>query len=116
MDLGAKLKQAREHAELTQQMVADQLHVTRAAVSNWENGRSTPDIELLTQLSRLYDQSLDEWTGSTTAAVVPWYQRPQAKGLIVALLVLVLGAVFIDQIYDAGYVVGKALAYWVGGH
>lgn len=116
MKLGEKLKLARERAKLTQQNVADQLHVTRAAISNWETNRSKPDIELLTQLSQLYGQSLDAWTqlgqNETNVSVV-WYRRPKTIKLIVVLIVLTVGAGFINQIYNIGYAVGKALAYWI---
>ncbi|RRG11036.1 MAG: hypothetical protein DUD32_03620 [Lactobacillus sp.] len=85
-------------------------------MSNWETNRSKPDIELLTQLSQLYGQSLDAWSelgqNETNVSVV-WYRRPKTIKLIVVLIVLTIGTGFINQIYDIGYAVGKALAYWI---
>lgn len=60
MELGNKLKKSRNKKRFAQQYVADQLHVTRQAISNWENGHSYPDIDNLKALSFLYDVSLDE--------------------------------------------------------
>lgn len=41
----------RKRANLTQEQMAEKLHVTRQAISNWETGKCQPDIETLTALS-----------------------------------------------------------------
>lgn len=53
------LKQRRLALGLTQQAVAEKLHVTRQAVSSWENGKSYPDIPSLIAISDFYALSLD---------------------------------------------------------
>lgn len=45
------LSTLRRRARLTQEQLAEQLHVTRQAVSNWETGKCQPDVETLTALS-----------------------------------------------------------------
>ena len=40
---GERIKEAREHKGLTQEALADKLHVSKQAVSNWENGKNRPD-------------------------------------------------------------------------
>ncbi len=60
MMLKDRLKEAREAHDLSQVALADQLHVTRQAVSKWENGKAVPGIDILTELSRLYGMSLDQ--------------------------------------------------------
>lgn len=57
--LGTTLKQRREELSLTQQQVADQLHVARQTVSNWETGKNYPDIPTLIKISDIYALSLD---------------------------------------------------------
>lgn len=64
--LSQNLKKAREHANLTQEQVASQLHISRQAISKWENGKGTPDIYLLKNLSSLYGVSIDELVENTT--------------------------------------------------
>ncbi|MBL1226430.1 helix-turn-helix domain-containing protein [Enterococcus sp. BWR-S5] len=59
MSLGKQLKNRREQLSLTQQEVADQIHVSRQTISNWEVGRNYPDIPTIIQLSDYYDISLD---------------------------------------------------------
>jgi len=44
MTISEKLKQARTDSGLSQEEVADKLGVSRQTMSNWENGRSFPDI------------------------------------------------------------------------
>lgn len=60
MTIGEKLTQARLDNQLTQQQVAQYLFLTRQTISNWETGRSYPDVSSLIALSDLYQHSLDE--------------------------------------------------------
>ncbi len=60
MEIGQKLKTARQKAGLTQEVVADKIQVSRQTISNWENEKSYPDIASVIHLSNLYNISLDE--------------------------------------------------------
>lgn len=60
MEVGQRLKARRNELELTQDYVAVELGITRQTMSNWENGRSYPDIERIIRLSEIYGLSLDE--------------------------------------------------------
>ena len=44
MEIEKKLKDVRIQAGLTQEQVAEKIMVSRQTVSNWENGKSLPDI------------------------------------------------------------------------
>lgn len=59
MNIGEKLKTARQQSHLTQEAVADLILVSRQTISNWENEKSYPDIVNLIKLSDLYQISLD---------------------------------------------------------
>ncbi len=59
MSTGSILKHLREKADLTQQDVADRIHVTRQAVSRWENDETIPSSDLLVALSGLFQVSTD---------------------------------------------------------
>lgn len=59
MDIGSKIKAARVAAQLTQEQVAEALGVTRQTLSNWENGKTYPDIVSVIKMSDLYGVSLD---------------------------------------------------------
>jgi transcriptional regulator with XRE-family HTH domain len=60
MEIEKKLKEARTNVGLTQEQVAEKIMVSRQTISNWENGKSLPDIVSILNLSDLYQISLDE--------------------------------------------------------
>jgi len=60
MEIGRKLKEARQMSGLTQENVAEKLNVSRQTISNWETEKFYPDILYVLQLSDLYQVSLDE--------------------------------------------------------
>ena len=59
MEIGSKIRQSRNEAEITQEQAAEALDVSRQTISNWENGKSYPDIVSVLKMSNLYDVSLD---------------------------------------------------------
>ena len=59
MSLGAKLKEQRKQKGLTQEEVAEAIYVSRQTVSNWETGKTLPDIESLIDIAQFYHLSLD---------------------------------------------------------
>ena len=54
------LREHRTSRHISQEYVAEQLNVTRQAVSKWENGTSEPSTANLIALAKLYGISLDE--------------------------------------------------------
>ena len=60
MNFSEQIKSIRSTQGLTQQQFADKLCVTRQAVSNWENDKNLPDIEMIISISETFDISLDE--------------------------------------------------------
>ena len=54
-DIGKNMRQAREKKGYNQEELAQLLFVTRQTVSNYETGRSHPDVETLVRLSQLLD-------------------------------------------------------------
>lgn len=59
MEIGSKIKNARNEAGYTQERAAEALDVSRQTISNWENGKSYPDIVSVIKMSGLYSVSLD---------------------------------------------------------
>ena len=59
MTLSEKLQTLRKAAGLSQEALAEQLNVTRQAVSKWETGEGKPDIDNLLPLARLLQTTVD---------------------------------------------------------
>lgn len=59
MKLNDLLKQKRLASNLTQEQLAEKIYVSLKTISNWERGKTFPDIESLINLSQLYHLSLD---------------------------------------------------------
>ena len=59
MEIGCKLKRARNEKGLTQEQAAELLAVSRQTISNWENNKSYPDIISVIRMSDIYAVSLD---------------------------------------------------------
>lgn len=60
MELNAQIKKYRTELNLSQEELAEKVYVTRQTISNWENGKSYPDIHSLLLLSSLFNVSLDQ--------------------------------------------------------
>ena len=57
---GAAIKSLREAKRLTQEELAERIHVSAKAVSKWETGKGFPDISLLEPLAKALDVSVIE--------------------------------------------------------
>ena len=60
MELSEKIQNLRKQRGLTQEQFAQQLFVSRTAVSKWETGRGIPSTESLQMIARLCGITLDE--------------------------------------------------------
>lgn len=60
MEIGAQIKKYRDAQGLSQEALAEKIFVTRQTVSNWETGKSYPDVHSLMLLGGVFDVSLDQ--------------------------------------------------------
>lgn len=58
------IKEIRQNVNMTQDEMAQALYVTRQAVSRWENGETTPNLETLKQISKMFGVSLNRLLAS----------------------------------------------------
>ena len=63
------LFELRTQRGLSQDELADRVHVTRQAVSRWETGGTVPNTETLKLLSKLFDVSINTLLGSPRTLV-----------------------------------------------
>ncbi len=63
MDLGRKIQELRRGQGLSQERLAEQMAVSRQAISKWESGAAIPEVDKLIQLARLFGVTVDELLG-----------------------------------------------------
>ena len=64
MEFNVKLQELRKQKNLTQEELAEHIHVSRAAVSKWESGRGYPSIDSLKEIAKFYSLTIDELLSS----------------------------------------------------
>ena len=68
MTIAETIKTLRKTAGMSQEQLAEKLHVSRQAVTKWETEGGTPDIENLRAIAALFGITVDELlTGETKA-------------------------------------------------
>ncbi len=92
-DIGKNIRAARLAKQLTQDDLAERLHTTRQTVSNYETGRSRPDVEMLMQIAQVLEVEV-------TTLLYGTEQSPRQKkevrkfwvitGISAALIMLIL--------------------------
>ena len=80
MNIGIVISEKRKVLGLTQQALAEKLHVSFQAISKWENGTSCPDIELLPQIAAVLKITIDSLLGYPTQSVTDYDKRYGNEG------------------------------------
>jgi len=60
---GKKIRALRHAKDMTQEQLADYLHISYQSVSKWETGTATPDLSFVIPLARLFGVTTDELLG-----------------------------------------------------
>ena len=60
MNIGIKIKKFRHERDLTQEQLAEYLNVSVSAVSQWESGKTVPDVSTILALANFFSVTLDE--------------------------------------------------------
>ena len=64
MEFHEKLQELRKSRGLTQEELAEELYVSRTAISKWESGRGYPSIDSLKEISDYFSVTIDELLSS----------------------------------------------------
>ena len=94
-DFSKGIKQLRLTSGLTQDALAEQLHVTRQAVSNWENGKTQPDLETLQAITEICGGDLGALLGLPKNSGSDYItgQRKYGAAAAVCGIILLVGTV-----------------------
>lgn len=99
--VGARIAALRKARGLTQEQLAERLHVTRQAVSSWETANSYPDVEMLAALSEALEVSIEELIYGTTREKVT-EELPRWMKVTLYALALAAGAWILGNMYGVG--------------
>ena len=90
MEFHEKLQVLRKQKGLTQEELAQQLYVSRTAVSKWESGRGFPNIDSLKAISQYFSVTVDHLLSSEALLVIAEddrkHQASQTRDLVFGLL------------------------------
>ena len=67
--IGGFLRELRKEKELTQEQLAEKLHVSNKTVSKWETAKGLPDISLIPPLCSIFNVSADMLLGIDTESL-----------------------------------------------
>lgn len=99
VEFGEQLRRSREEKGMTQQSLAEQLYVTRQAVSRWECGDRYPDLLTTKKISQILEVSLDDLlSGKEMEKVVernPVIEKKSVNNIMIALYAFVVISFFI---------------------
>lgn len=101
--VGARIAALRKARGLTQEQLAERLHVTRQAVSSWETANSYPDVEMLAALSEALEVSIEELIYGTPREKVT-EELPRWMKVTLYVLILVMGTIVLGSMYGEGMV------------
>lgn len=98
MVFALRLAELRRKANLSQEQVAEQLHITRQAVSKWEAGQSIPDVDTVLKLCEIL--------GVTPNQLFLGEEKEETAGQARKFdIVFVMSAVFLMVIFVCGAVI-----------
>lgn len=124
VNLGENIKTRRQELKLSQEYVAEQLGVSRQAVSKWETGQSEPTASNLIRLAEVFETSLSELTGTGRSGAASSETEKGRDGkkpnpilranLIKLAIILQIGfgrssAVFLHQLREDRSYLGQAI-------
>ena len=108
MEVGNRIREEREHKGISQEELARQIFVSRQTVSNWETGKTCPDVQSLLLMSNLFDVSVDSLVRGdveTMSKAIENYELERYKikmSMIVSWGLILLGAVMLALLVARG--------------
>lgn len=126
MNFGDKLQQLRKAKGMSQEQLAEQMDVSRQAVSKWELNASTPEVQNILRLSKIFEVSTDEllcnegngkktaigakrpyvetipiicvgiWVGGLLFSIASWWEWKSIFVAFIGILIQLMGVVLFE--------------------
>ncbi len=87
--ISKNIKKLRAERNLTQDALAEKIHVTRQAISNWENDKTKPDIEALESLAEAFGVDIEELIYGEKKEVIISQEKTTEKNRIKVILAII---------------------------
>ena len=99
--ISSNIKRLRKKSGMTQDELAEKMHVTRQAISNWETEKNQPDIESLNALASIFGTDINELIYGNKKNEYPKYQK---KHIIeVAASFIMIFSIYITRLFLIPY-------------
>lgn len=109
MNISNQLKNYRKEFNISQEDLAQKVHVSRQTISNWENNKSYPDLQSLMLISECFKISLDELVKGDVVKMKSQLDRNEmskyANGMLIGFIFMILSIPFAKRILPYGYIV-----------
>lgn len=113
MNLNEKLIKLRKDNNLTQDELAEKLYISRQTVSNWENGRTYPDIETLILISNKFNISLDDLLKTDKKVVRDIDKKIKSHKkltiIIILLIIILISSLFLGYKYHKNHKITRVV-------
>ena len=114
MKFNEKLISLRKSKGMSQEELGEKLNVTRQTISKWELGQTTPEMDKLMEMAKLFGMSLDELTNEEEAKIEETVERKdneenlgRRKKVSIVLIIILVLLMVIAIIYAATEISNK---------
>lgn len=102
---GKTLAKLRKERKLTQQELADLLHVTNKTISKWETNTTAPDIDTLKRISQVLKVPVDVLLGNSKLTITDKSSKYKlTKKKLILLLALLFASIFFIYYLIANFI------------
>ncbi len=110
MQVSRAIRAQRERLGLSQEALAERIYVSRQTVSNWECGKTYPDIESLLLMAQHFDVTLDELVKGDEKAMDETLERDRKQmyrlgwAMTASLIIAIVGLFVALAIRDMPFI------------
>lgn len=109
MNISNQLKNYRKELNISQEGLAEIVHVSRQTISNWENNKSYPDLQSLVLISECFKVSLDELVKGDLVNMKNEVDRGKivnyCYGMIIGFILMIASLPLIKRIPPYGVII-----------
>lgn len=95
MELGSHIKEHRKELGLSQDNLAERIYVSRQTISNWECGRTYPDVQSLLLLSNVFGVTVDSLIKGDVETMAQVMKEAVKKYNVLSTVTVASAAIFL---------------------